>query len=124
MQDIVSDNLAHTSATLAFSEGYPPMAPTAGNRTLLKMYSEISESLGYNKVEAVNPRNAGAADISFTAGLVDMGLDGLGLMGSGGHTKDEVADITSLLKSSHFNLSPFKAHRLTVLSVYNLIQTN
>ncbi len=100
MQDIVSDNLAHTSATLAFSEGYPPMAPTAGNRTLLKMYSEISESLGYNKVEAVNPRNAGAADISFTAGLVDMGLDGLGLMGSGGHTKDEVADITSLLKNT------------------------
>jgi len=100
MQAIVADNLAHTSATLSFGEGYPPMAPTAGNKKLLKLYSDISESLGYNRVVAVNPRNAGAADISFTAGLVEMGLDGLGLMGSGGHTKDEVADITSLQKNT------------------------
>ncbi len=100
MQRIVSENLAHTSATLTFKLGYPPMAPTEGNRALLKLYSEVSQSLGYNVVEAVNPRNAGAADISFTAGLVDMALDGLGLMGSGGHTKDEVADMTSLVKNT------------------------
>ena len=100
MQRIVSENLAHTSATLSFSEGYPPMAPTKGNRALLKLYSDVSQSLGYNVVDAVNPRNAGAADISFTAGLVDMALDGLGLMGSGGHTKDEIADMTSLVKNT------------------------
>lgn len=100
MQAIVLDNLAHTSATLTFDEGYPPLAPTDGNRELLAMYSAVSESLGYGRVEAVNPRNAGAADISFTAGLVDMALDGLGLMGSGGHTKDEVADMTSLAKNT------------------------
>ena len=100
MQEIVADNLPHTEATLIFDEGYPPMAPTAGNKTLLKMYSDTSESLGYNAVVAVNPRNAGAADISFTAGRVKMGLDGLGLMGRGGHTKDEVADISSLVKNT------------------------
>jgi len=61
----------------------------------------VSESLGYGPVVAVNPRNAGAADISFTADHVDMALDGLGLMGSGGHTKDEVADMTSFNKNMH-----------------------
>ena len=100
MQEIVAANLAHTSATLHFDEGYPPMAPAKSNKKLLKMYSDISESLGYNKVIAVNPRNAGAADISFTAGLVDMALDGLGLMGRGGHTRDEAADISSLVKNT------------------------
>ena len=101
MRKIVSENLAHTSATLSFGEGYPPMAPSAGNQKLLAQYSAVSESLGYGPVEAVNPRNAGAADISFTAEYIDMGLDGLGLMGSGGHTKDEFADISSLQKNTH-----------------------
>lgn len=100
MQKIVADNLAHTTATLNFDEGYPPLADSLGNRHLLSMYSAVSESLGYGKVRAVNPRNAGAADISFTAGSVDMALDGLGLMGRGGHTKDEVADMNSLEKNA------------------------
>ena len=101
MQDIVSKNLPHTSATLEFAEGYPPMAPTENNYKLLSLYSEVSESLGYGSVVAVNPRNAGAADISFAADHVDMAMDGLGLMGSGGHTKDEVADMTSFSKNMH-----------------------
>jgi len=50
-------------------------------------------------VVAVNPRKAGAADISFVADHVAMALDGLGLMGKGGHTKDEVADMTSFGKN-------------------------
>ena len=99
MQKIVTANLDDTSAKLVFSEGYPPMAPSIGNAKLLKVYSEISKSLGYGEVKAVNPRNAGAADISFTSGHVNMAMDGLGLMGDGGHTKDEVADISSLAKN-------------------------
>ena len=47
-------------------------------------------------VEAVDPSKAGAADVSFTAGLVDQAIDGLGLMGVGGHTVDEVADLRTL----------------------------
>ncbi|WP_206482955.1 M20/M25/M40 family metallo-hydrolase [Thalassotalea sp. G2M2-11] len=99
MQTIVKQNLAHTQASIEFETGYPPMAPSAGNRQLLALYSQVSQDLGYNEVVAANPRKAGAADISFAANKVDMALDGLGLMGRGGHTKDEVADITSLAKN-------------------------
>jgi glutamate carboxypeptidase len=101
MQDIVTNNLAHTSATLTFAEGYPPMAPTEQNYALLKMYSDVSESLGYGPIAPVNPRNAGAADISFAADHVDMAIDGLGLMGDGGHTKDEVADMSTFAQNIH-----------------------
>ena len=41
----------------------------------------------------VELRQAGAADISFVAGTVKMALDGLGQMGSGGHTEEETADL-------------------------------
>ena len=99
MRRIVAENLPHTSATLTFGDGYPPMAPTAGNAKLLDIYSKISERLGYGEVTAVNPRLAGAADISFAADHVDMALDGLGLMGTGGHTKDETADMTSFQRN-------------------------
>ena len=99
MQTIVSQNLRHTSAILEFQPGYPPMAQTPANLNLLALYSRVSEDLGYGIITAVDPRNAGAADISFAASHVDMSLDGLGLMGSGGHTKDEVADMSSLAKN-------------------------
>lgn len=99
MQKIVSQNLRHTSAVLEFQPGYPPMAQTAANMELLTLYSQVSIDLGYGAISAVNPRNAGAADISFAASHVDMSLDGLGLMGSGGHTKDEIADMSSFAKN-------------------------
>jgi len=96
MQTIVRDHLPGTSATIAFTDGYPPLAPTEGNRRLLSLYDQASRDLGFGPVSAVDPAAAGAADISFTAGLVDMALDGLGLMGSGGHTTDETADLSTL----------------------------
>ncbi len=112
MYNIVSQNLLHTNATLQIGDGYPPMAPTPGNYQLLELYSQASMSLGYGTVEAVNPRNAGAADISFAASHVEMALDGLGLMGSGGHTKDEVADMDSFRKNMH--KAAVLMHRLSV----------
>jgi glutamate carboxypeptidase len=99
MQQIVSKSLNGASALLEFEEGYPPMGLSEGNKKLLAMYSKASLDLGYNKVVAANPRNAGAADISFAANHVEMALDGLGLMGSGAHTKNESADLTSLNKN-------------------------
>lgn len=99
MQQIVSDSLNGSKAVLEFKEGYPPMALTEENKKLLALYSEVSWDLGYNKVMAANPRHAGAADISFAAAHVDMALDGLGLMGSGAHTKNETADLSSLNKN-------------------------
>lgn len=47
-------------------------------------------------VIAVDPDKAGAADVSFVAGHARMILDGVGLMGSGGHTVHETADLTTL----------------------------
>ncbi|WP_085297063.1 M20/M25/M40 family metallo-hydrolase [Cognaticolwellia mytili] len=99
MQAVVADNLNQTTAELVFAEGYPPMALTSNNKRLLSLYSQVSQDLGYNVVGIANPRNAGAADISFAANHVAMSLDGLGLMGSGAHTKNEVADLTSLHKN-------------------------
>ncbi|TLU66383.1 M20 family metallopeptidase [Thalassotalea litorea] len=99
MQAIVAKSLPHTQATLTFKDGYPPMSPHQGNQQLLALYSQVSTDLGYNKVVAANPRKAGAADISFAANHVDMALDGLGLMGCCGHTKDEVADMSSFSKN-------------------------
>ncbi|MCJ7556023.1 MAG: M20/M25/M40 family metallo-hydrolase [Gammaproteobacteria bacterium] len=96
MQDIVAGHLGGTHATIEFSDGYPPLAPSEGNYMLMTLYGEGSEDLGFGPVEAVDPRKAGAADVSFTSGLVRQAIDGAGLMGSGGHTEDEIADMSTL----------------------------
>lgn len=96
MQAVVDDHLAGTTATITFTDGYPPLAPTDGNRRLLSLYDAASRDLGFGAVRAVDPAAAGAADVSFTAGLVDMAIDGLGLMGRAGHTVEETADLSTL----------------------------
>jgi len=96
MRFVVLESLPRTSATITFDDGYPPLAPTDGNRRLLAMFSQVSEDLGYGAVTAVDPRNAGAADVSFTAGLVDVAIDGLGPGGGNDHTLDEWIDLPTL----------------------------
>ena len=96
MQEIVAASLARTSATLTFDDGYPPLAPTAGNERLLALYNRASLDVGAGPVVAVDPDKAGAADVSFVSGQVGMILDGVGLMGTGGHTVHETADLTTL----------------------------
>jgi glutamate carboxypeptidase len=96
MLKIVAAHLPQTDATITFDEGYPPMAPSDGNRQLLAIYDSASRDLGFGAVAANNPRNAGAADISFVADKIGMAIDGIGLMGSGGHTVNEVADLNTL----------------------------
>ncbi len=88
--------LAHTTAVMTFDEGYPPLAPTDGNRKLLAMYDQASRDVGAGPVTAVDPDRAGAADVSFVAAHVPMILDGIGMMGDGGHTVNETADLTTL----------------------------
>jgi glutamate carboxypeptidase len=56
--------LAGTQAEIVFDEGYPPMAPTDGNRALLAMYDQASRDVGAGPVAAVDPDRAGAADVS------------------------------------------------------------
>jgi glutamate carboxypeptidase len=96
MTEIVARSLPHTSASLVFEPGYPPMAVTDGNRRLLTLFDEASRDLGLGAVGPVDPRQAGAADISFVAGKVKMALDGVGQMGGGGHTVEETADLALL----------------------------
>lgn len=93
MRKVVAANLPQTSAEIEFTDSYPPMAPTDGNRKLLSLYDAVSRDLGFGPVTEVNPRNAGAADISFAADHVDMAIDGLGLLGGGSHTPEEFADL-------------------------------
>ena len=100
MSKIAGDNLPHTSAEFSYSPSYPPMAPSDANKRLLAMYDQASRDLGHGPVAAVDPRRAGAADISFAADHVQMALDGLGLMGEGGHTVHEVADMKTLVSQS------------------------
>jgi glutamate carboxypeptidase len=96
MRFVVLESLPRTSATITFDDGYPPLAPTEGNYRLLEMFSQASQDLGFGAVAAVDPRNAGAADVSFTAGLVDMAIDGLGPGGGNDHTVDEWIDLPTL----------------------------
>ena len=106
MQEIVAASLPQTSATITFDDGYPPLAPTPGNERLLTMFHRASVDVGAGDVVAVDPDKAGAADVSFVAGHAGMILDGVGLMGTGGHTVDEVADLRTL---------PAQAKRMAVL---------
>jgi glutamate carboxypeptidase len=87
--------LPHTTATITFEEGYPAMAPSDGNRRLLEMYDQASRDLGTGPVTPVDPDRAGAADVSFVAGLVPMVLDAIGMRGDGGHTVQETADLST-----------------------------
>jgi glutamate carboxypeptidase len=100
MEEIVKKPLAQTQATITFDDGYPPMAPTDGNRKLLAMYDKASQDVGAGAVTAVDPRRAGAADVSFVAGEVPMILDGIGLMGRDDHTVNETADLDTLPSQS------------------------
>lgn len=112
MKEIVSNNYPNTSAELIFIDGYPPLGLTDGNTKLLKFYDGVSQDLGFGTVEAVNPRNAGAADISFTSGYVDMALDGLGLTGgSGDHTIEETGDLRTVATQA----------KITAVMLYRLV---
>jgi glutamate carboxypeptidase len=96
MRRIVAHHLPHTEAEITFIDSYPPLAPTDGNRQLLALYDRVSRDLGFGSVTAADPRSAGAADVSFTAGLVEMALDGLGPGGGDDHTVDEFIDLPTL----------------------------
>jgi len=96
MKEIVANNLPGTSAKINFKEGYPPFAPIDGNYELMKLFSKVSEELGFGEVGPVNPSDAGAADISFTNGLVEMGIDGLGMAGKYDHTINEIGYLDAL----------------------------
>ena len=95
MRAIVAESLPHTSASIEFGDGYPPMFPTEGNRSLKVMLSAINEALGRGPMKELDPSMRGAADVSFVAPYTDA-IAGLGALGDGGHTPNESLDLTSL----------------------------
>ncbi len=111
MRQIVTRHLPVTSAEITFTEGYPPMSPTAGNQRLMELYDQASRDLGLGAIQALDPGQRGAADISFVAPFADS-LAGLGVQGQGAHGPNEQVDLESLV---------VQAQRAAVL-VYRLTQ--
>jgi len=95
MKKIVAEHLPHTTASISFTDSYPAMPPTDGNRILLKQLNQLSLDLGQGEVKAFDPGKRGAADISFIAEYVD-GLDGLGTMGGGAHSPQEFVNLKTM----------------------------
>jgi glutamate carboxypeptidase len=94
MQAIVAAHLPGTQAELEFSEGYPAMPPTAGNRALLALLNDINRDLKLEPMRELDPLKRGAGDISFVADKVDS-LVGFGAAGEGSHAPGETVDLTS-----------------------------
>jgi glutamate carboxypeptidase len=109
MRTIVAASLPGTKSEILFEDGYPPMAPTAGNAALLERYSEASQALGFGAVRALDPMRRGAGDSAFVAPYVDT-ISGLGAMGDGLHTTGETIDLKVL---------PMQAKR-AALMIYRL----
>lgn len=95
MQAVVARSLPHTNATIEFTEGYPPMFPSEGNRGVFRVLSQINEDLGRGQMQELDPSRRGAADISFVAPYTDA-IAGLGPLGRGGHTPNETIYLDSL----------------------------
>ena len=96
MAAIVAEHAPGTGATIAFDPGgYPPMAPTDGNRALLGKLNTVNRDLGLAEMAALDPLKRGAGDISFVAADVD-GLAGLGPYSTGDHAPGEAVDLPSI----------------------------
>lgn len=95
MYAIVAKSLPGTKSELRFEEGYPPMAPTAGNKRLLKLLSDASVKAGLGEVGELDPMQRGAGDVSFIAPYADA-LSGLGMIGTGSHAPGEAVDVESI----------------------------
>ncbi|HET9336479.1 MAG TPA: M20/M25/M40 family metallo-hydrolase [Sphingomicrobium sp.] len=96
MRAIVAQPLNGATAAIEFHpDGYPPMAPTPGNRALLDKLNLINRDLGMHEMGELDPVKRGAADISFVAKDVD-GLAGLGPYSTGDHAPGEAVVIPSI----------------------------
>ncbi len=99
MVEIVARTYPGATATLAIDDGYPPMAPTAGNRALLARLNGVNETLGLATMGELDPLKRGAGDISFVAADVDS-LVGLGPASAGDHTAEETVDLPSIWRQA------------------------
>ena len=99
MRAIVAQHLPGTRAEIDFEDGYPPVAPSAGNRALLARLNEVNRDLGLAEMAELDPLQRGAGDIGFVAADVDS-LIGLGIAGNKIHAPGETADLSSLVRQA------------------------
>jgi glutamate carboxypeptidase len=100
MRAIVAQPLSGAKAEIEFhADGYPPMAPTAGNRLLLDRLNLVNRDMGLEAQGELDPVKRGAADISFVAADVDS-LAGLGPASRGDHAPGETVDIASIFRQA------------------------
>ncbi|AUW58009.1 peptidase M20 [Sphingobium sp. SCG-1] len=99
MNTIVAAHAPGTGATILFDQGYPPMAPTSGNRALLAKLNVINTDLKLAKMPELDPLKRGAGDIAFVAADTD-GLVGLGPSSQGDHAPGETVDLASIKRQA------------------------
>lgn len=97
MREIVAKSLPRASSKITFDDGYPAMTPSERNYVLLREMDQVSQDLGFGKVEALDPGARGAGDIAFISHLIP-GLDGIGASGGGSHAAGEFVNLESLPK--------------------------
>lgn len=95
MSAIVQDHAPITRAEIKFDEGYPPMAPTPGNKAVLDRLNRVNADMGLPEMPVLDPLKRGAGDISFVAADVD-GIAGLGPYSWGDHAPGETVDLESV----------------------------
>lgn len=95
MREIVVKSLPGATAKITFADGIPSMSPNEGNYNLLKQLDAVSQDLGFDKIEALDPGARGAGDVAYVTHLIP-GLDGLGATGGGAHARGEFAELDTL----------------------------
>jgi glutamate carboxypeptidase len=95
MREIVAKSLPGTQAKIEFFDGIPAMSPREENYALLKQLDQVSQDLGFGKIEPQDPGERGAGDISYIANIIP-GLDGLGGTGAKSHAKGEYAELDTM----------------------------
>lgn len=95
MREIVAKSLPGATAKITFADGIPAMSPNEGNYNLLKQLDAVSQDLGFDKIEALDPGARGAGDVAYVTHLIP-GLDGLGATGGGAHARGEFAELDTL----------------------------
>lgn len=99
MQAIVARAYPGAKADISFDPGYPAMAPTEGNRALLKRLNGVNADLGLKQMPELDPLKRGAGDIAFVAKDVD-GLVGLGTDSDGDHAPGETVNLDSIRRQA------------------------
>ena len=96
MREIVAKSLPGTKATITFQDGIPAMTPVEGNYALLNQLDQVSQDLGFGKVEPLDPGDRGAGDVAYVSNIIP-GLDGIGIGGGGNsHAKGEWANVDTM----------------------------